>query len=676
MTAPTDLPAAPTWPTCQAADGCGGIRVSDRDACLAHLDKSQLADWLATLGPGSDLDLRGTQVETKRLARLLTALHDERGRPRLGYVYFDGAQFKGEARFNEAQFSGPAGFNGAQFNDDAVFRGAQFNEDARFSGAQFNEDAGFHEAQFSGEAWFHEAQFSGPAQFSGALFSRYAPFDGAQFDRDAGFNEAQFSGPAEFSGAQFSGSATFSGARFSGPAGFNEAQFNEDARFNEARFSGPAEFDGAQFSGSAGFDEAQFNEDARFNEARFSGSAGFDEAQFNEDARFNEARFSGPAGFNEAQFSRDAGFRGAQFSKDARFEAARFARPVTLGPLLVRGTLRLASASFEDTLVVEAVAARVRMDRATCAADVRLQLRYAEVVLDAARLAQPMTLAAADPFRRPTDPRPARFDETAFAPPGQSPTPRLLSVRATDVANLVVTDLTLAPCRFAGAHHLDQLRLEGALRFAQPPRGLRIGRAWPPAWWWTRRQTLAEEHAWRATRPKGAGWHDRETQSPAWLAEATGQPPRVIGPERLAVLYRALRQAQESRKNEPGAADFYYGEMEMRRLASSTAWAERVILFAYWLVAGYGLRGLRALAALSVVVVALAGLFHAVGFLPAHPGLSWWDSLLYTAGSTLSISDDSLKLTAWGKLLRIALRLLGPLLLGLALLSIRNRVKR
>jgi Pentapeptide repeats (9 copies) len=621
MTAPTDLPAAPTWPTCQAADGCGGIRVSDRDACLAHLDKSQLADWLATLGPGSDLDLRGTQVETKRLARLLTALHDERGRPRLGYVYFDGAQFKGEARFNEAQFSGPAGFNGAQFNDDAVFRGAQFNEDARFSGAQFNEDAGFHEAQFSGEAWFHEAQFSGPAQFSGALFSRYAPFDGAQFDRDAGFNEAQFSGPAEFSGAQFSGSATFSGARFSGPAGFNEAQFNEDARFNEARFSGPA-------------------------------------------------------GFNEAQFSRDAGFRGAQFSKDARFEAARFARPVTLGPLLVRGTLRLASASFEDTLVVEAVAARVRMDRATCAADVRLQLRYAEVVLDAARLAQPMTLAAADPFRRPTDPRPARFDETAFAPPGQSPTPRLLSVRATDVANLVVTDLTLAPCRFAGAHHLDQLRLEGALRFAQPPRGLRIGRAWPPAWWWTRRQTLAEEHAWRATRPKGAGWHDRETQSPAWLAEATGQPPRVIGPERLAVLYRALRQAQESRKNEPGAADFYYGEMEMRRLASSTAWAERVILFAYWLVAGYGLRGLRALAALSVVVVALAGLFHAVGFLPAHPGLSWWDSLLYTAGSTLSISDDSLKLTAWGKLLRIALRLLGPLLLGLALLSIRNRVKR
>ena len=161
----------------------------------------------------------------------------------------------------------------------------------------------------------------------------------------------------------------------------------------------------------------------------------------------------------------------------------------------------------------------------------------------------------------------------------------------------------------------------------------------------------------------------------AWL-EGAGRPPRVIGPERLAGLYRALRHAQESRSNEPGAADFYYGEMEMRRLASSTPWAERVILFGYWLVAGYGLRGLRALAALGVVVISGAGLFHAVGFLPTRPTPSWRDSLLYAAGSALSISDEALKLKAWGKLLRILLRLLGPLFLGLALLSIRNRIKR
>jgi hypothetical protein len=38
-----------------------------------------------------------------------------------------------------------------------------------------------------------------------------------------------------------------------------------------------------------------------------------------------------------------------------------------------------------------------------------------------------------------------------------------------------------------------------------------------------------------------------------------------LTPDRLAMLYRVLRKAQEDSKNEPGAADFYFGEMEMRR---------------------------------------------------------------------------------------------------------------
>jgi hypothetical protein len=32
-------------------------------------------------------------------------------------------------------------------------------------------------------------------------------------------------------------------------------------------------------------------------------------------------------------------------------------------------------------------------------------------------------------------------------------------------------------------------------------------------------------------------------------------------------LYRALRKGREDAKDEPGAADFHYGEMEMRRHA-------------------------------------------------------------------------------------------------------------
>jgi hypothetical protein len=67
-------------------------------------------------------------------------------------------------------------------------------------------------------------------------------------------------------------------------------------------------------------------------------------------------------------------------------------------------------------------------------------------------------------------------------------------------------------------------------------------------------------------------------------------PPRPqLQPERLAALYRQLRKAQEDAKNEPGAADFYYGEMEMRRHATTAHPGERVLLFLYWLTSGYGL---------------------------------------------------------------------------------------
>jgi hypothetical protein len=41
----------------------------------------------------------------------------------------------------------------------------------------------------------------------------------------------------------------------------------------------------------------------------------------------------------------------------------------------------------------------------------------------------------------------------------------------------------------------------------------------------------------------------------------------VLDPRQIAGLYRALRKGREDIKDEPGAADFYSGEMEMRRRA-------------------------------------------------------------------------------------------------------------
>jgi hypothetical protein len=188
--------------------------------------------------------------------------------------------------------------------------------------------------------------------------------------------------------------------------------------------------------------------------------------------------------------------------------------------------------------------------------------------------------------------------------------PRLLSLCRADVAGLTIANVDLRGCRFAGAHHLDQLRLEQTY-FGYTPR----------SWRWTTRTAIVEERFWRAhphqrganrpddhaaeagagrsgTAGRNEGWYGPAHRPPVWL-DVEPTPVR-----QTAMLYRALRKGREDSKDEPGAADFYYGEMEMRRLAKreeSTAerrlrhfghWAaatsEHAVLWLYWLVAGYG----------------------------------------------------------------------------------------
>jgi hypothetical protein len=110
----------------------------------------------------------------------------------------------------------------------------------------------------------------------------------------------------------------------------------------------------------------------------------------------------------------------------------------------------------------------------------------------------------------------------------------------------------------------------------------------------------------------------------------------VLEAGQIAGLYRALRKGREDAKDEPGAADFYYGEMEMRRRArpareTSRGRVERAILTAYRLLSGYGLRAWRALAWLLVaVMVATIGL-RTVDF--THDRQPWSSAFLYTAGA-------------------------------------------
>lgn len=151
-----------------------------------------------------------------------------------------------------------------------------------------------------------------------------------------------------------------------------------------------------------------------------------------------------------------------------------------------------------------------------------------------------------------------------------------------------------------------------------------------------------------------------------------------------------------------------YGECEMRRHDKTRPTGERWLLRAYWAVSGYGLRATRALvwlgAAMAITVAALMlwGLPNnepkqeASGTVPTGGGAVTFEidkddpqnptgdkftgkrfekALNVTLNSVIFRSSGQ-DLTTAGTYIEMGSRLAEPILLGLAVLAVRNRVKR
>jgi hypothetical protein len=636
MTTPSP-PNPPQWPHCgrdatpENPHGCRGIHVPGHTACLAHLDPADRTAYLATLGPGTDIDHRGTTFTPRLLQELLDPLRD----PANGILHL------GTARFDLAVFTG----------------------EAQFFGAAFTGDAGFAGATFTGDAWFGGAAFTGYAQFGGATFTD---------------------------------TAGFGGVTFTGAAGFGGATFTDTAVFSRATFTGDAVFHGAAFTGEAQFFGATFTDDAGFTEAAFTGTAGFSEATFTGDAWFGGVTFTDTAGFSGVTFAGATVFHGATFTGDALFNGARFEAAQHLGPMACGKKLDLGGSVFGVPVVVEAAAREVVCVRTQWSSASTLRLRCARLDLAGAVLEYPLTVAAApDPFT--TDFLRTPVPEVVLS--GADPGVGLVDVSGVDAAHLVLQDIGLGQCRFAGAVHLAQLQVDGWCRFSFTPSRRR--RWLPGVPRWGRRWCLAEEHHWRATAPgaAGRGW----TPAPDGVA--------VRQPAALAALYRQLRKGFEDGKNEPGAADFYYGEMEMRRRDRTWPAAERALITAYWALSGYGLRAMRALGWL-VAAMAVTMLVLMMWGLPADDPKPQTTGRQVTAGQDLTLTTDTPKprnptgplharlstdrfekslrvvinsvvfrssgqnLTTTGTYAEMASRITEPVLLALAVLAIRSRVKR
>jgi uncharacterized protein YjbI with pentapeptide repeats len=601
------------WPTCDE-DGCIGVRVAAAPKCLAHTSDEQRNATFKQLGETGEIDARGVPITPALLEHILAAApHDSANHPTFA-----------RASFNQATFGDRASFEGATFGDLASFEGATFGDGASFDRATFRKGALFVGATFD-SAWFVNVTFGDLASFEGATFGDGALFPGATFDR------------AMFEGAAFGNYAWFHGATF------------DSAWFEGATFGDRAQFDGATFD-RAMFERVTFGDHTSFERVKFADLVSLDDAKIGDWAR--------------------------------------------LGPVVAKElTLRRAIFGRAPDLVISAD--RLRCPQAKFPDGGRLRVRWAEVTLDNTDFGRHSVLEAAPASEEFTEIGETELIEDALtgAQTHRTAQPRPICLAGCDVHNLLLVDCDLRACRFAGAHNLAALRLEGTITLPSTPEGWQAAwRTFPPLWRWERRQTIAEEHYWRQLQARSQGWRGAPTRSPSpYVAEwhdrgERGDPSNPYGPPEIAGVYRALRKGREDNKDEPGAADFYYGEMEMRRHARGNASnrpgtrprgrVERGILTAYWLVSGYGLRAWRALAWLAILTAAFAVAFHLIGFTnPPQPD-SYWTSLLYSFRATLSLTDDDVKLTAWGKLLQALLRISGPLLLGLALLAVRGRVKR
>jgi hypothetical protein len=285
--------------------------------------------------------------------------------------------------------------------------------------------------------------------------------------------------------------------------------FAESAAFFDADFRGQADFLRTHFQGHALFVGVTFEDDAGFEGASFDVSGAFWRSMFNAAARFGGATFSGEvenrraANFEAAVFASDLSLRQAVVNGSMDLRKCAIQGAWQLGPCVVRTSALLDDAVFEQPIRIEIEAAEVRAVRTQFHSSVHMRLRSARVDLSDADFGKPSILGAAQ--NQLVAEEGLVFEPVKLGPPRPLGRPWLSSLARANIASLEVADIDLQACRFAGAHGLDGVRIETPNLFSRSPTW-KISR-WlvvlPVVWRWTQRQTLAEEHFWRAKYGRG-----------------------------------------------------------------------------------------------------------------------------------------------------------------------------
>jgi len=319
------------------------------------------------------------------------------------------------------------------------------------------------------------------------------------------------------------------------------------------------------------------------------------------------------------------------------------------GPCRIKN-LRLPKATFGARIRMDVQAEEIHLSNATFKEGGRLVFDIGTVNLHQLVLGGPLSVSGRLPGTK---------------------APEVIGLLNADVGKMSFARVDLSKCSLYGAHGLGTVDIESTVSFPKCP------------WWAARRRYIADEWAWREANPsklRPFRWRLPGVRIGNEHARPIkGQRPLVWLPSlhasQIAGTYRELRRSLESKSDMPGASDFYYGEMEMRRRDKDSSLWDRALVSCYWLLSGYGLRTERPVVAYVVLVCwATWAMMAFDGF--SKDIYSIRRAAIFSVRASLPGFNTLETLTRNGQIIEIVVRALGALLAALFLLSLRTRLTR
>lgn len=618
----------------------------------AELDSSDFARLEAAIEGTKVIDGRGLRFLADRLGSIRSLLkQDSNGRPQFAHWLFQGSELADGCDFSRADFR-LCTFDDCIFGHRVSFAGASFTR-SLFRRVRFGNDACLERTNFGVRADFHSASFGDRARFSHSRFQS-TQFFAARFGEEAGFGGTRFGVNARFHNARFGPRPNFAEARFLGMADFGGAYLGEKSQMMKVHFAAPPTFLGASFGPRARLTQWFVEGDLNMRSAHFLGAASLRDAEVTGNLILSYANFEGTIDLGGVHIGKSAYLGNLAINGAERF-----------GPLHVEGSLDLQRAIIRSACAFVLSASDIDLTEARFAAPARISIGGGDVMMERVESEARLVLTTPQPIGVKMSP------------------PRLLSVRGSDLDAVVVSGFDVRPLRFAGAEGIDGLRIESGSAFEYAPRGPR-----------THREVIAEEHSMRSAHG-GDNW-----DPPATRDEAIGHTP-TVGTAELSRIYRGLRKAREDIRDAPGAADFYYGEMEMRRFQAREElrrwqgfgpWAlhagSYLLLELYRLCGGYGVRPSRPLVLFAILTMLAAIWVDAGGLIqhlvtgagasqPKTVAADFGQCLIFVLRSALLLpTSTEVRAGSGAEWIQIAARVLGPLLIGLFAFGMRARVHR